>query len=153
MPEENDGGARDERVHRRDRQNREGEHNQLLQRLINEPRERDDEIFERDIEKEYFSDALKFLLGTTDPTKPKSFLSCAYIKDKQSRYPLHEATEKGIALSEGLEEILLSNFDAVREPDGLTGLYPFMLAAAEPYSDLKSVFYLLQQDPSCIPES
>jgi hypothetical protein len=150
---ENDqGGARDMRIHLRDRQNRDGEHNHLLQRLISETREtRDDEILEREIEKEYFFNTMKFLLGKTDDTKTSSSVSCACLKDKTSRYPLHEATEKGIALSEGLENILSSNFDAVREPDGLTGLHPFMLAAAEPKSNLNSVFHLLQQDPSCIP--
>jgi len=85
-------------------------------------------------------------LGTT----VYDWKECARIKDKYGRLPLHTAVARDLKWSEWLQHILHSNLAAIEEIDNLTGLEPFMLAAAGPNSDLEATYNLLRENPAAV---
>ena len=61
---------------------------------------------------------------------------------------LHTAAEKGLKWEEGMRLVLEANRNAVnRKEQKISGLYPFMLAAAGETSDLTSIFHLILENP------
>mmetsp|Transcript_10244 Transcript_10244/g.15381 ORF Transcript_10244/g.15381 Transcript_10244/m.15381 type:complete len:637 (-) Transcript_10244:212-2122(-) len=71
-------------------------------------------------------------------------MNCAQMKDSDGRLPLHLATELGMSLDNGLEDIIHANMNALLEPDGFTGFYPFALAR----DDVNVSYSLLLQNPA-----
>jgi hypothetical protein len=123
-------------------------------RTMFEARERElDELQERLIETKYFGSIRFALLQDVEVpqnglgvTKKPISSNTARLKDSQNRLPLHYSIEKGY-FSEGFQEILAANPEAVSEVDGKTNLYPFALACA--YSQhLDIIFDLLLRNPS-----
>lgn len=75
---------------------------------------------------------------------------CACIKDKDSRYALHTAADNGLSWNNGLSYIVDANETILDCKDPVTGLYPFMLAAAGDRSNLDSIFELLHRTPDTL---
>ncbi len=69
------------------------------------------------------------------------------IQPKQSS-PLHFGAFKGLKWCEGLEEILLADYNTLAKPDELTGFVPFIAAASGPSKELTTIYQLLLSDPS-----
>jgi len=72
------------------------------------------------------------------------------VVDDQGRLPMHIAAHSGLKWCEGLEEILKSNYSALEQRDGYTGLLPFQLAAVRSEFDPTIVYQLLKQRPNII---
>ena len=105
-----------------------------------------DRIFLKRIYTNFHSTNTAALLPSLSLPKPgrNTTYNCAHLKDEDGRLPLHLAAEMGVVESEGLREIIDANVDAVQEPDGLTGLFPFALARG----DLNTCFSVLLQNPA-----
>lgn len=74
----------------------------------------------------------------------------AKIKDQHNRLPLHTAAARGFKWSQWVKKILHSNLAAIEEIDQLTGLEPFMLAAAGPNSCYDTAYNLLRENPAAV---
>ena len=83
------------------------------------------------------------MLRFPPPTPTTITINCAQIKDRNGRLPLHLAIEGGMTLDD-LQDIILANMNALLEPDGLTGFYPFTLAR----DDINASYSLLLQNPA-----
>lgn len=126
----------------------------IILRNMFEARDRElDELQERLIEKKYFGCIRKILLKDVQvphdrlrTTKKLITTNCARVKDAQNRLPLHYAAEKGY-FSEGFQEILAANPEAVCEIDGASLLFPFAIACANTQR-LDITFDLLLRNPS-----
>lgn len=68
----------------------------------------------------------------------------------QGRLPMHIAAHSGLKWCEGLEEILKSNYSALEQRDGFTGMLPFQLAAIGSEPDPTIVYQLLKHRPNII---
>jgi len=75
---------------------------------------------------------------------------CSKIKTREGRFFLFTAIEKHISWRCGLSAVLQGNGAAIEDKDVVTGLEAFLLAAVGPYSDLETVFKLLQDHPAAI---
>lgn len=79
------------------------------------------------------------------------FPQAATIKDEGDRLPLHVLLEKdGASPNYVYEKIISSNTAAVKELSGLTGLYPFQIAATLDTFNVNSLYKLLRLDPSIL---
>lgn len=68
-------------------------------------------------------------------------------KNLEGRYPIHIAASRGLKWREGLEKIVLADYDlSLRERDNITNLSTFMLSA-ENCSDLSTTYRLLREHP------
>jgi len=96
-----------------------------------------DRIQEQIIEKKYFEKIRNILLKE---------VQCAQVKSHDGRLALHFAAERGLSSSDGLKDIWNAFPDAVLEPDGATGLFPFALTSTR--SDLNTTFEILIRNPA-----
>ena len=76
--------------------------------------------------------------------------SCIRSKNGSGRLLLHHAATDGLEWENGCKAVLKENVLAVKEQDGQTGLFPFMLAAAGETTDLSSIYGLLREYPQTI---
>ena len=74
----------------------------------------------------------------------------ACIPDSLGRLPLHLAIGSGKRWGEGVKAILEAYPEALSHVDVVTGLHPFLQAAAGDRSDCGTIFELLRKDPSLI---
>jgi len=72
------------------------------------------------------------------------------IKDDTDRLPLHHAINKSMGWMDGLKHITEANYSALGHMDNETDMYPFMMAAAVPRSDLNAVYELLRANPKLL---
>jgi len=99
---------------------------------------------EKQQQHEDWSSIIDYLLHDEENGSKK----CASIQDKKSqRFILHSAAANGLEWYKGLQYIADANVVAEECKDEVTGLYPFMLAAAGENSDLCSIFELLRRNP------
>lgn len=70
-------------------------------------------------------------------------------KDCKGRFPIHFAAMRGLQWQQGMKEIVLADYDNLRERDTITNLSSFMLSA-ENCTDLSTTFTLLREDPIMI---
>jgi len=75
---------------------------------------------------------------------------CIGSKDGSRRLLLHHAVMYGLEWDSGCKIVLKENILAVKEPDGPTGLLPFMLAGAGASTDLSTIYSLLREYPEAI---
>jgi ankyrin repeat protein len=79
------------------------------------------------------------------------FDNCIDVADSNGRYPLHNAIEAGLSWENGIQIIVehVGEAGIIGNTDPVTGLFPFMLAAAGDAHDLSSVYELLRMDTNC----
>jgi len=78
-------------------------------------------------------------------------MKVSHYRDEKKRLPIHYACELGLSFHGGLEDIVKSNSSALEDTDEVTGLLPFMLAAAAFTSAHTCVIYqLLRRNPNQI---
>jgi hypothetical protein len=75
---------------------------------------------------------------------------CIRSKDRSGRLLLHHATIHGLKWDHGCKAVLKENTLAVKEQDGTTGLFPFMLAGAGASTDLSTIYSLLREYPEAV---
>jgi hypothetical protein len=105
----------------------------------------DDEL-ESKYEYEMITSLFELLLK--DELTNSSVTNAATIKDKDRRLAIHFACEKGLSFENGLSRIINSYHQGLLEIDGLTGLFPFGLAATS--GNLELTFKVLLEEPSVL---
>ena len=73
-----------------------------------------------------------------------------FARDNDGCLPIHHALKEGMEWSTELISIINANINSLQKPDPYHKLYPFVLAAAGPKSDLSSIFYMLTLHPEHI---
>lgn len=118
-----------------------------LRNLIEDRNRELDDVQERLVEKQYFDNILKMLLGYIVPSARGKFVNCAKIKDNRGMLPLHFAAERGMTLEQGFKDILNAYPEAISKD--VDGFFPFMYAASANAS-LNMVYQLLRECPETI---
>lgn len=77
----------------------------------------------------------------------ENFPHSCYLRDRNGRLPVHVALETGMKWSVSLISIMHANLSHLSDIDPVTGFYPFVLAACEPSSDLRTINHLLHLHP------
>jgi ankyrin repeat protein len=77
----------------------------------------------------------------------ENFPHSCYLRDWKGRLPVHVALETGMKWSVSLISIIHANSSHLGDIDPVTGFYPFVLAACEPSSDLRTINHLLHLHP------
>ncbi len=77
----------------------------------------------------------------------ENFPHSCYLRDQKGRLPVHVALETGMKWSVSLISIMHANSNHLSDIDPVTGFYPFVLAACEPSSDLRTIDHLLHLHP------
>jgi len=105
------------------------------------------DVLESKFESEMISSLFQLLL-TNEICAPTddSDQNAAAVKDHNGRLCIHFACEIGLTYEDGLSKIINAHHQGLTEPDGLTGLFPFALAASS--GDLEVTFKVLLEDPS-----
>ena len=84
-----------------------------------------------------------------DTTTYRDWKAQARTKNRHNhRYPLHTAAARSIRWSEWLQKILCANLAAIEVTDGVSGLEPFMPAAAGSNNCLEATYNLLRENPA-----
>lgn len=78
---------------------------------------------------------------------------CAKIRDGAGRLPIHIATEMGLRWNEGVGLIVFAHDKGLEEKHCVTGLYPFMMAAAGRSNDLNTIFMILRARPGVLTDA
>jgi hypothetical protein len=78
------------------------------------------------------------------------FYPDAAIVSFNGKLPLHFAIESGCSWENGLEAVFYAHPEAMQSLDCSTGLYPFMIAAADDQSDLNSLYSLIREGPELL---
>eukprot|EP00816_Leptocylindrus_hargravesii_P003034 CAMPEP_0196820934 /NCGR_PEP_ID=MMETSP1362-20130617/77164_1 /TAXON_ID=163516 /ORGANISM="Leptocylindrus danicus, Strain CCMP1856" /LENGTH=137 /DNA_ID=CAMNT_0042199971 /DNA_START=8 /DNA_END=421 /DNA_ORIENTATION=- len=77
--------------------------------------------------------------------------SSALVNDAyEGRYLLHVAIDCGVQWSFGLEDIYEKSRSVLIRIDPKTNMYPFMMTAAAPYSDVECTFRFLKACPDVL---
>lgn len=72
--------------------------------------------------------------------------------DNHGRLPIHVAAESGLTWDHGVDLLVNAKEEFIEAIDTqVTGLYPFLIAAAEDNNDLNTVFHLLQRSLTLLP--
>lgn len=74
--------------------------------------------------------------------------NAAAVKDKDDRVAIHFACEIGLPFEKGLSKIINRHHEGLLECDGLTGLFPYELAATS--GNLELTFKVLLEEPSVL---
>lgn len=80
----------------------------------------------------------------------EAFPNAARVNDCTGRYPIHYALSAGYKWNDGLKQIFFAAPELVSSRDKRTGLFPFMLAAADECQCIDSIFILLRREPDLI---
>jgi hypothetical protein len=118
-----------------------------LRNLIEDRNRELDDVQERLVEKEYFDNILKMLLGYFVPSARGEIVNCVKIKDNRGMLPLHFAAERGMTLKQGFKDILNAYPEGISKD--VDGFFPFMYAASANAS-LNIVYQLLRECPETI---
>ena len=74
----------------------------------------------------------------------KSYPAASYCFDKEGNLPLHCALHNCVRWSDGLENLIKANPDALSTKDGSLSLYPFQLAACVDRPDLNTIYEVVR---------
>jgi hypothetical protein len=119
---------------------------QVMKQVVSQKHQELDVAEELLIERTYFICLGNILSLCTISTKGTQ-TTLSRIKNRNGRLPLHEAAFRYTCC---FEHILKSYPEALSQQDSETNLFPFVIAAANPYGSLGFMFMLLQEHPNVI---